>query len=135
MNCGFPLPLASIEAVRPVFMMVMGLFLVVIAWRLSKITSGWTARLIVSGALLLGFGYGVMLPMYEAGKIEPLSARGIYKGSADVALAWHCVKLVVMNGGWLVFGLGLAMHARIFSPASPRRQPATSPLASHGSIA
>lgn len=135
MNSGFLLPLASIEAVRPVFMMVMGLFLIVIAWRLSKITSGWTARLIVSGALLLGFGYGVVVPMYEAGMIEPLSSRGLYKGSAEVAVAWHCVKLFVMNGGWLVFGLGVAMHARIFSPATPRRQPATSPLASHGSIA
>ncbi|RYD50472.1 MAG: hypothetical protein EOP83_23885, partial [Verrucomicrobiaceae bacterium] len=108
MNCGSLVPLASIEAVRPVFMMVMGLFLVVIAWRLSKVTTGWTARLIVSGALLLGFGYGVVLPMYEAGGIEPLSTRGLYKGSADVAVAWHCVKLVVMNGGWLVFGIGLA---------------------------
>ncbi len=135
MNGGPPPFLSSIEAVRPVFMMVMGLFLIVIAWRLSNITTGWTARLIVSGALLLGFGYGVMLPMYEAGKIEPLSARGLYKGSAEVAVAWHCVKLVVMNGGWLVFGLGLAMHAKVFSPAPPRRQPATSPLASHGSVA
>lgn len=135
MNCGSFLPLASIEAVRPVFLMVMGVFLILIAWRLSKSTSGWTSRLIVSGALLLGFGYAIMLPMYEAGKIEPLSARGLYKGSPEVAVAWHCVKLVVMNGGWLIFGLGVAMHAKIFSPATPRRQPATTPLASHGSIA
>ncbi len=135
MNSGSFIHLASIEAARPVFMMVMGLFLIIFAWRLSKISSGWTARLIVSGALLLGFGYAVMLPMYDAGKIEPFSARGLYKGSADVAVAWHCVKLVVMNGGWLVFGLGLAMHAKVFSPAPPRRQPATSPLASHGSVA
>lgn len=135
MNCGSLLPLASIEAIRPVFLIVMALFLVVIAWRLSKVTSGWTARCIVSGALLLGFGYGILLPMYEAGIIEPVSSRGIYQGSAEVAVAWNSVKLAVMNVGWLVFGLGVALHAQVFSPAPPRRQPATSPIAPHESIA
>lgn len=135
MNFGTLLPLASITAVRPVFLIVMGVSLVLIAWRLSKITSGWTARLIVSGALLLGFGYALLLPMYEAGIIEPVSSRGIYRGAADAAVAWNTVKTVVMNGGWLLFGLGVALHARVFSPAPPRRQPATSPIAHHESIA
>jgi hypothetical protein len=134
MNCGIFLPLASIEAVRPVFMIVMGVFLMIIAWRLSKTTNGWTARTIMAGALLLGFGYSVLLPMYEAGGIEGYSAKGHYHGSADAAIAWHCVKLTVMNGGWLLFGLGLAMHARVFSPASPGRAPATTPVP-HESVA
>lgn len=135
MNYGIFPPLASIEAVRPVFMIVMGVFLMVIAWRLSKSTHGWTARMIVAGALLLGFGYAVMLPLYEAGSIERFSPRGHYHGSAASAIAWHSVKLVAMNSGWLLFGLGLAMHAKVFTPTSPRRKTATSPLASHESVA
>lgn len=129
------LPLASLAAVRPVFLIVMGVSLMLIAWRISKATSGWTARLIVSGSLLLGFGYALLLPMYEAGIIEPVSSLGIYRGTAEAAVAWNSVKLVVMNGGWLLFGLGVALHAQVFSPAPPRRQPATSPIAPHESIA
>ncbi len=130
------LPLASIEAVRPVFMIVMGIFLMLIAWRLSKATSGWSARLIVAGALLLGFGYALMMPLYDAGAIErygPL--RKHYDGSAATALAWHSVKLVVMNAGWLLFGLGLALHARVFTPTTPARKVPSPALIPHESIA
>ncbi len=122
MNYGNCLPLGSIEAVRPVFMIVMGIFLMVIAWRLCKCTEGWTARLIVSGALLLGFGYAVMMPLYDAGIIERFSPSGRYHGSGASAVAWHAVKLVVMNSGWLVFGLGLALHAKVFAPAPAKSQ-------------
>ena len=135
MNYGISPPLASIEAIRPVFMIVMGIFLMVIAWRLSKCTHGWTARMIVAGALLLGFGYTVMLPLYEAGGIERFSPRGNYHGSAATAIAWHSVKLVAMNSGWLLFGLGLAMHAKVFTAAAPRRQLTPAPLAPHESVA
>lgn len=135
MNRGNISALASIEAVRPVFLIVMGIFLMVIAWRLSKRTEGWTARMIVSGALLLGFGYAVMMPLYESGCIERFSPLGRYHGSAATAIAWHSVKLVVMNSGWLVFGLGLAMHARIFTATAPRRKLTPPTLSSHGSIA
>lgn len=113
-------PLASIEAVRPVFMIVMGISLLVIAWRFSKCTHGWTTRMILSGALLLAFGYAVLLPLYEAGSIERLSPRGHYHGSAATAIAWHTVRLVAMNSGWLLFGLGLAMHAKVFTATPPR---------------
>jgi len=106
-------------------MIVMGIFLMVIAWRLCKCTEGWTARLIVSGALLLGFGYAVMMPLYDAGIIERFSPSGRYHGSGASAVAWHAVKLVVMNSGWLVFGLGLALHAKVFAPA-PAKSQATS---------
>ncbi|MES2923041.1 MAG: hypothetical protein V4819_15910 [Verrucomicrobiota bacterium] len=135
MNDGIFSPLASVEAIRPVFMIVMGIFLMVIAWRLSQCTHGWTARLIISGALLLGFGYAVMLPLYEAGSIERISPQGHYHGSAATAIAWHSVKLVTMNSGWLLFGLGLAMHAKVFTPTTPRRQPIASPITSHESVA
>lgn len=139
MSYGNVLPLASIEAVRPVFMIVMGIFLMIIAWRLSKCTNRWTARMIVSGSALLGFGYAVLLPLYEAGIIELPSKNGHYHGSQDVALAWHCVKLTTMNTGWLMFGLGVAMHARIFSPLAVRSRakakPQSKPLSARESIA
>jgi len=122
-----PLFLGSLEAVPPVFKIVMGACLVLIAWRLARVTTGWTARFIVAGALLLGFGYMVLMPMYEADAIELFSRSGRYRGSAASATAWHCLKLVLMNGGWLLFGIGLAMHAKIFTaPAAPRR--AVSPV-------
>ena len=60
------------------------------------------------------------MPLYQAGVIESVSPRGHYHGSAATAIAWQSVKLVVMNFGWLVFGLGIAMHAKVFS-ASPLR--------------
>jgi hypothetical protein len=128
----FP-PLSSIAATRPVFLIVMGVFLMLIAWRLSKSTGGWTARAIVSGAILLGFGYAVMMPLYEAGRIEPYSAQGHYHGSPATALAWYAVKLVIMNCGWLLFGLGLAMHAKVFNSSTARRNPALPPAAIHES--
>jgi hypothetical protein len=40
-------------------------------------------------------------------------------------MGWHAIKLVVMNAGWLVFGIGLAMHAKLLDPApvaNPRRE-------------
>ena len=111
--------MASIEAVRPVFLIVMGIFLMLIAWRLAKTADHWTGRLIVGGAFLLGFGYAVMMPLYEAGVIERLSPRGRYHGGVATAMGWHAVKLVVMNAGWLLFGAGVAMHAKVLrSPAS-----------------
>lgn len=128
MSYGYLPPLSSIAAVRPVFLIVMGVFLMVIAWRLSKGTEGWTAKLLISGALLLGVGYSVMLPMHEAGIIGQISKGGSDHSSA---LAWQAVKMVTMNGGWLLFGVGLALHARVFALPSPRRNPALPPAATH----
>ena len=129
------MPIGSIEAVRPVFMIVMGIFLMVIAWRLSKISTGWTARLIVAGSLLLGFGYAILMPLYEAGVIERYSPMGHYHGSPANAVAWQAVKLVTMNSGWLIFGLGIAMHAKLFSASSPRRSSNPPTVAKHESVA
>jgi hypothetical protein len=103
-------PIASIEAVRPVFMIVMGVFLMVVAWRLAKESEGWAARLLIGGALMLCFGYAILVPMYEAGKIERFHRLAQLHDPAT-ALGWHAVKLVVMNAGWLVFGIGLGLHS------------------------
>jgi len=113
----------------------MGIFLIVIAWRLCNRTKGWPARLIISGALLLGFGYAVMLPLYEAGSIERVTHAGHYQRSGANAIAWHSVKLVAMNSGWLLLGLGLAMHSKTFTSISPSRKTSPLPLAPHESIA
>jgi len=106
--------LGSIEAIRPVFWIVMGVFLLLYAWRLAQCSGRWTSRLMVAGALLLACGYTLVLPMYEAGLLERYaSERRNYQGSADIAFAWHVVRAVVMNLGWFAFGLGMAMHAGI----------------------
>lgn len=130
-------PLASIEAVRPVFLIVMGVFLMLIAWRLAKTSTVWTARTLIAGALLLGFGYAVMMPMYEAGVLRYYSAKASYHGDGASVLAWHAVKLVVMNAGWLLFGTGVAMHARVFGSKSAARSSRVEirPHPSHESIA
>ncbi|MEO5714344.1 MAG: hypothetical protein ABIT37_12730 [Luteolibacter sp.] len=131
-----PLPLASIEAVRPVFLIIMGAFLMVIAWRLSKISTGWAARMIVAGALMLGFGYVIVMPLCEAGLIERYSpGRTHYHGTAATALAWQVVKLISMNCGWLFFGLGVALHAKLLSIPAPRRANNPPTLVSHESVA
>jgi hypothetical protein len=124
MTNGAFLTLGSIDAARPVFMIVMGLFFLLFAWRLAKVSDVWTSRLLVAGALMLAFGYCFLVPLYEAGILEPYSpSRLHYHGSAANALGWHITKLVVMNLGWLVMGLGFAMHAKILASPSPRRSP------------
>ena len=127
--------LGSIDAMRPVFMIVMGVFLVLIAWRLAKGAHGWTGWSMAGGALLLGFGYTILLPLYDLGRIEVYRVNGHYHGSPAAAAGWHAVKLVVMNGGWLLLGLGMASHARLFA-ASPARKASKSPtVLSHESAA
>lgn len=127
-------PIASIEAVRPVFMIVMGVFLLIVAWRMAKGTEGWTARLMMAGALMLCFGYAILVPMYEAGIIEKFHPRAPLNDPA-AALGWHAVKLVVMNAGWLVFGLGLGLHSGLVRIPAPLRTQRTRSVSSHESIA
>lgn len=110
MNFVTILPLASIDAVRPVFMIVMGVFLLVAAWRMARETEGWAAGLMVGGAFMLCFGYAILVPMYEAGKIERFHPAAHLHNPA-IAMGWHAVKLLVMNVGWLVLGLGLGLHS------------------------
>lgn len=131
MSNGAFFTLGSLEAARPVFMIVMGVFMLLFAWRLAKVSDAWTSRLLMAGALMLAFGYSLLLPLYEAGLLEYYSpARLHYHTNAATVLGWHVTKMVIMNLGWLVFGLGLAMHARILaSPVrqSPREIPLPSP--------
>jgi hypothetical protein len=121
--------LLSIEASRPAFMMVSGLFLLVIAWRLVHGKGGWSSRLILSGSLLLAFGYSVLVPLYHAGILESFRPGRHIHGDPTVVLGWHVVKLFAMNAGWFLFGLGLALHARVFAvrPASTTPNEATVP--------
>lgn len=102
---------------RPVFLILMGLALLLIAWRLARHRSGWPARVLMGGALLLALGYSVVLPLYDARVLVPLDRVMFYpQADPSVALGWHLVKLLSMNGGWFLFGLGLALHARLFEP-------------------
>lgn len=119
--------MGSIEAIRPVFWIVMGVFIFLYAWRLSGFSGRWTGRLLVAGALLLAAGYTLVLPMYEAGVLERYAPqRSHYHGSAETALAWHVVRLAVMNLGWLVFGIGVAMHAGVLRLPARKVQVAAS---------
>ncbi len=115
------LVLGSIDAIRPVFLIVMGLFLMIVAWRLCHSSTGWTARVIAAGALLLGLGYGLIVPMYHAGLIRPYSPAAPHQGDVSIAMAFHAVKILTMNGGWLLFGIGIAMHAKLLGKPAPRR--------------
>ena len=126
--------IASIGAVRPVFIIVMGVFLLIVAWRMAKETEGWTARLLMAGALMLCFGYAILVPMYEIGKIEKFDPRIHLHDPAD-ALGWHAVKLVVMNAGWLVFGLGLGLHSGLLRIPAALKAPRTRSVSSHESVA
>lgn len=123
--------LAATPAMRPVFMIVMGAFLLLTVWRMTRGTTGWTPRVLMSGAILLAFGYAVVMPLYQAGVLLPVSRIGAMPGDPDTAIIWHAVKTFSMNAGWLFLGLGLAMHAGLFettkSPA-PVQAPRTSPV-------
>ncbi|MCW1884647.1 hypothetical protein OKA04_07885 [Luteolibacter flavescens] len=134
-----PIPLlASTPALRPVFLIVMGAFLLLTAWRMTRGTHGWTPRLILGGALMLAFGYSVVTPLYQAGIILPMGAMGMMGADPDAIVLWHAVRLFSMNVGWLVFGTGMAMHAGLFETAkSPAPVQAPSPRTTpiHGPVA
>ena len=124
------LPLASIEAVRPVFMIVMGVSLLGISLRMAGGLSGWSARFIVAGGLLLCFGYALLMPLYELGKIERYHPQAILHHPAT-ALAWYLIRQFVMNVGWLALGVGLGIHTGLLKfprlrKVSPTPQPSVS---------
>ncbi len=107
--------LASIDAVRPVFTIVTGIALLVSVWRLSQIADLWTARTLVGGAVLLGFGYIIALPLREA------AAAGHFLTDHASAAGWQAARGFALNGGWLLFGLGMALHAGLIRISiSPR---------------
>lgn len=106
--------LASMDGVRPVFMIIMGLFLMVIAWRVAGKAAPWTARILIAGALLLGLGYSLILPLYEAGVLHAPRPDDSPNTVAWL-LGWKAVKQVALNVGWMLFGFGICLHARVFS--------------------
>ncbi|TAF24512.1 MAG: hypothetical protein EAZ71_10390 [Verrucomicrobia bacterium] len=111
----------------------MGAFLLLTAWRMTRGTKGWAPRSMMAGASMLTIGYSVVMPLYQAGVLTPLSMVGIAPVDPDWALVWHVVKMLSLNGGWLLFGLGLALHAGIFETATSPAPvaaptPASSPL-------
>lgn len=112
-----PVVIASLDAARPVFLIVMGLALLIFTWRLAAGARTWPARLMVAGSLMLAFGYSVVLPGYEGGLIPRLGQPGLTDPAS--AQGWHLVMMVTMNLGWLVFGTGIALHAKIFPSPAP----------------
>lgn len=113
-------PLASLEAARPVFLILMGIAMVLISWRLTKRLSGFPAWSLVSGALLLGLGYSVLLPLYEIGVlIGPDVLPFAPDADPTLMMTCHLLKSVSMNGGWLLFGLGMFLTSR--APLPERR--------------
>lgn len=107
--------LASIGAMRPVFLIVMGASLCLIVWRLYKAEGDAATRLMWWGGLSLGLGYGLVMPMYEAGWVVPLSKVGYVAGDVQTAIWMHLAKLVLMNVGWISLGVGLSWHAGVFA--------------------
>ena len=77
----------------------------------------------------------MILPLYQAGLVEPFRPSGHYHGSAATAVGWHVVKVVAMNFGWLLFGLGVAMHANLFNSSSPRSRAENPSLSPHEFVA
>lgn len=127
------LPLATIEAARPVFMIVMGVFLLIFTWRMSKEEKGWSAWLMMGGAILLAFGYAILLPLYEAGKIERYyPGKHVHDSSA---IGWHATKLLAMNAGWFVFATGLGIHSGFLKMPAFLKATKPQPAANYESIA
>lgn len=101
--------------------MVMGLTLFLVAWRMTRRQRDWGSLALLSGAGLLAFGYSIVLPLYAAKIIIPAHMIAYHLDTSPVvAFCWHVAKLVAMNGGWLLFGVGLAHRAGIFRRAEVR---------------
>lgn len=80
----------------------------------------------MSGALLLALGYSLILPLYSAGVLVPIERIPNYPERDPIAIVtWQLVRMIALNGGWLLFGLGLALHARLFGTLDAPRHPAS----------
>lgn len=123
MSVGATTHLATIDAARPVFLIVMGIALVIFVFRLAGAARSWSSRLMITGSLMLGAGYAIVLPAYEGGLIE--SIHNPHTVNLEAALAWHTLRLVLMNTGWLIFGIGVAMYAKVFPQPTPRKAAVT----------
>lgn len=106
-----PLMLASFDLSRAPLLMVLGLALVVFTWHMVSRSQGGGRRIMMTGALLLGIGYVILLPLQESGLLTAGHEGHGHDSVLDTA-AWRVVKPVVMNLGWLLLGGGLALHVR-----------------------
>jgi len=107
------------------FLVVMGISLVIVAWRIALTASVANGRLIVVGSLMLGIGYAVLLPIHESGLVAALRPYAHSHAATAETYGLHTVELAVMNGGWLLFGIGMARHARVFGSPPPTRSTPT----------
>ena len=130
MDLNFPPMLASFDLSRAPLLVVLGLALVIGTWHLINRSPGGGRRLMMTGALLLGIGYVVLLPLQESGL---LAADGHGHESVIHSTAWQLGRLMVMNLGWLLLGGGLALHVR--SHRTSLRNDNPPPEDSHESIA
>lgn len=119
-----PLILASFDYTRVPLMMLLGVALVIFTWRMLSHGEGRGRQLMMVGALLLGCGYAILLPLQDSGLLT--TAHGDHAGHdhggmVDTAML-DTAKLVVMNLGWLLFGGGLALRV------SANRAPLANPI-------
>lgn len=120
MALDFHSPLALIDSTRPVFLVIMAISLILFVWRLARHCEGWSGWLLMSGAILLGFGYGVVLPMIEAEAFNAFTQHHHVISTAMATL--QVIKQVTMNLGWLMLGMGFAFHTKVFAAASAPEQ-------------
>jgi hypothetical protein len=123
MNVPPPLMFASLDLSRAPLMMALGLALMVFTWRLAGRVRGGSRPLLQTGAILLGIGYAVMMPLQDSGILRAGHEGHRHELVTDTA-AWRMSKVAVMNLGWLLLGCGLAMQLR----AKPSSQSPTPSL-------
>jgi hypothetical protein len=74
----------------------------------------------MTGATLLAGGYSVILPLYEAQVLVSVENLHFYPEADPAnAFAWQSIRLIAMNGGWFLFGLGLVVHTRLMGNTDP----------------
>lgn len=126
--------LASLDLSRAPLMMALGLALLVFTWRMAGRVRGGGRLPLLAGAVLLGLGYSVMLPLQESGILNR-GHEGHDHARVTETAAWNMSRVAVMNLGWLLLGSGLALHvrsARISLSVSSTQSPSPT---SHESLA
>ncbi|MBN8460135.1 MAG: hypothetical protein J0M04_20090 [Verrucomicrobia bacterium] len=116
-----PLMFASLDLSRVPLMMALGLALVVFTWRLAAHARRGRG-LLVSGALMLGLGYSVVLPLQDTGILNRGHEGHSHEQLTD-STAWKVSRGILMNTGWLLLGSGLALQVRAKRPSSESPTP------------
>ncbi len=134
MNPHSPLLFASLDLSRAPLMMALGLALAVFTWRMAGRVRGGGRLPLLAGALLLGLGYSVLLPLQESGLLNRGHEGHDHARVTDTA-AWNMSRVAVMNLGWLLLGGGLALHVRSARKSLPVSSPQSTSPSSHESLA